>query len=150
MLTVFGFRKIAWSRQGGIAFITSDGLRVKHQCLKLHQSTGTWDLSLPTTIAQIREHDLQNHYSHLEWGPSGSDLAILDSKSRLAIWSITMAATNKLTESRSATEDPRDDLNLPVGVFWLNPDRPVGPASSVADCANQVIAQHFPPRFQRQ
>jgi mediator of RNA polymerase II transcription subunit 16 len=76
---------------------------------------------------------------HLCWGPTGSELAVIDAAGRVTILSL-FSSLNKPTLFRHAQMDPADDLHAVVGCYWLNlapfpQSRPVSLGVSLYVCA---------------
>lgn len=121
-----GSNRVAWSRQGHIAVISSDGSTVGIHCLRSGIRTKEWKLSSSRSIEATFE-DVVN----VTWSPSGVDLAIVDSRGRVAIYSMTTVCLNRLNESKSALADPPNELGAPIGTWWLNQDRQDRPRTIV-------------------
>lgn len=117
-------QKIAWSRQGCIAYVSQDGLRVNIRHLRCQPSVGKWVLSDETSSLPVTEAHGGLPLVHLLWNETGSELAVLDSSGRLSIYTIT-TALNQIAGQRQATFDPDDDGNQVVGIMWLNAQRSV-------------------------
>ncbi|KAJ5329439.1 Mediator complex subunit Med16 [Penicillium brevicompactum] len=98
-------QKIAWSRLGCIASISSDGLRVIVRYLQC-----------------LMEAHNGNQLAHLLWNETGSDLAVVDCSGRISIYSISIAL-NSITGLRQAAFDSGDDGSQVVGMMWLNSQR---------------------------
>ncbi|KAJ5656015.1 hypothetical protein N7507_007965 [Penicillium longicatenatum] len=117
-------QKIAWSRLGCIAYISSDGLQVSLRHLNSSPSNGKWVLSEETTLAPVAETHGGNQLVHLSWNESGSEMAVVDCLGRISIYSISIAL-NSITGVRQANFDSSDDSNQIVGMMWLNTQRMV-------------------------
>ena len=115
---------IAWSKTGCVAYVTPDGLSVKLAFLSCDPGDGTWsfkeDATRETPILAGNKHPITN----LLWSSSLMDLAIADSSGRVIILNISYMALNYAQVTRPETDDPENDLNQPVGMYWLNKDRP--------------------------
>lgn len=118
------FRKVAWSRMGCIASISSDGLRVSTRHLQCNPSNGKWALSEESPLAPVTEAHGGNILVHLAWNEAGTDLAVADCLGRVSIYSISMAL-NSITGLRQASFDSGDDRNQVVGMMWLSTGRAV-------------------------
>lgn len=122
------FRKIAWSKQGCIAYITQDGLRVNLRHLECRASDGKWVLSEDTPLHPVSDVHGQHALVHLCWNEVGSELAVADSSGRVSIYNIAIAL-NSLGGQRQASFDPDDDAAQIVGMMWLNVQRSVSPTN---------------------
>jgi mediator of RNA polymerase II transcription subunit 16, fungi type len=85
---------------------------------------GKWGLSDESLIEAIPHLHKGQALTHLCWSPSGSELAVVDVCGRVSVLTMSMALNNFLV-LRSPSKDSEDDLNAPVGMFWLNFDRNV-------------------------
>jgi mediator of RNA polymerase II transcription subunit 16, fungi type len=116
-------RKLAWSRLGCIAWISSDGLRVSVRYLLCRPTDGSWVLSDDNLLLSIGDHG-HHVLVHLSWNEAGSDLAIVDSSGRVSIYAVSIGLNN-LVVQRQAILDPDDEGGQIVGMMWLNVKRPV-------------------------
>ncbi|KAA8652069.1 mediator of RNA polymerase II transcription subunit 16 [Aspergillus tanneri] len=117
-------QKIAWSRQGCIAYITPDSLRVNLRHLECRPSDGKWILSDETPLIPVTEAHGGHPLAHLSWNEVGSELAVVDASGRVSIYNIAIAL-NSLAGQRQAAFDPVDDGAQIVGMMWLNVQRSV-------------------------
>ncbi|OJD23025.1 hypothetical protein ACJ73_05625 [Blastomyces percursus] len=117
-------QKIAWSKLGTIAYISQDGQKVLLRYLHCRPDDGKWALSEVSQINQIADIHGGHTMVHLLWNESGSELAIVDSCGRITIVTIMMSL-NTVNQPRQASIDPDDDLAQPVGLMWLNLNRPL-------------------------
>ncbi|KAI9041628.1 mediator of RNA polymerase II transcription subunit 16 [Aspergillus affinis] len=117
-------QKIAWSRQGCIAYITHDTLGVNLRHLECRPSDGKWILSEDTPLSPVTEAHDRHPLVHLSWNEVGSELAVADSSGRVSIYNIAIALNN-LSGQRHAHFDPDDDGGQIVGMMWLNIQRSV-------------------------
>ncbi|KAK4862286.1 hypothetical protein LT330_003424 [Penicillium expansum] len=99
-------QKIAWSRMGCIAYISTDGLRVIVRHLQCRPSDGKWVLGEESSLAPVLEAHNGNQLAHLSWNETGSELAVVD-----------------CSGLRQASFDSGDDGNQVVGMMWLNSQR---------------------------
>ncbi|KAJ5107443.1 Mediator complex subunit Med16 [Penicillium angulare] len=109
-------QKIAWSRLGCIAYISSDGLRVNLRHLKCNHSDGKWTLSDETPLVPVTETHGGNQLVHLSWNETGSEMAVVDCLGRVSIYSISLAL-NSITPVRQAQLDSSDDSNQVLHAF---------------------------------
>ncbi|KAL4893963.1 mediator complex, subunit Med16 [Aspergillus ambiguus] len=117
-------QKIAWSKQGCIAYITQDASRVNLRHLECRPSDGKWVLSDDTRLFALTEVHGGHPLVHLCWNELGSELAVIDSSGRVSIYNIAIAL-NSLSGQRQAAFDPDDDGGQIVGTMWLNVQRSV-------------------------
>ena len=117
-------RKLAWSRMGAIAYITSDSRFVKICCLQFKSDEANWGWTTSDfTEPSLRDHILRSTYrgydfTHVSWSPSGMDLLIIDSSGRIAV-AIVFIALNRLAIPKWLNNEPEDNLNAVVGLKWL-------------------------------
>ncbi|WEW61636.1 Mediator of RNA polymerase II transcription subunit 16 [Emydomyces testavorans] len=116
-------RKVAWSKLGGIAYISHDGQKVLLRNIFCKSDDGTWSLRDEKTCSQIAESQNGHIFVHLCWHETGSDLAIVDSCGRILTVSVSIAL-NVFAVSRPTVIDSDDDGNQPVGLMWLRVNRP--------------------------
>ncbi|RFU33515.1 hypothetical protein B7463_g2798, partial [Scytalidium lignicola] len=112
-------QSIAWSKWGSIASIAPNGATLELRNLRCSPENGDWALSEPTLTHQLSNELDGGPLKHLCWGPSGSELAVIDSVGRITILSL-FSSLNKPTLSRQCQVDPVDDLHAVVGCYWLN------------------------------
>ncbi|KAJ1714501.1 mediator of RNA polymerase II transcription subunit 16 [Aspergillus flavus] len=117
-------QKIAWSKQGCIAYISQDTLRVNLRHLECRPSDGKWVLSDDTPLHPVAEAHGGQPLVHLCWNEIGSELAVVDSSGRVSIYNIAISL-NSLAGQRQAAFDPVDDATQIVGMMWLNIQRSV-------------------------
>jgi hypothetical protein len=119
-------RRIAWSRLGGVAYISSDSSEVRFRCLKFQSKVAKWDLSKDYSIVQRPATDENHAFVHLEWSQTGIDLAVVDAVGKVSVFTPSTTAINHSTAAPIATIDHYSELDRAVGMSWLNPDRQVG------------------------
>lgn len=117
-------RKIAWSKQGCIAYVTQDASRVNLRHLECRPTDGKWVLSDDTQLLPVTEVHGGHPLVHLCWNELGSELAVVDSSGRVSIYNISFAL-NTLSGQRQGAFDPDDDGAQIVGMMWLNVHRSV-------------------------
>ncbi|KAE8150072.1 mediator complex, subunit Med16 [Aspergillus avenaceus] len=117
-------QKIAWSKQGCIAYISQDTLRVNLRHLECRPSDGKWVLSDDTPLQPVAEAHGGHPLVHLCWNEIGSELAVVDSSGRVSIYNIAISL-NTLAGQRQAAFDTVDDGSQIVGMMWLNVNRSV-------------------------
>ena len=119
-------RRVAWSRLGGIAYISPDSSEVRFRCLKFQPKVAKWDLSKDYLIIQRAVTDEQHAFVHLEWSQTGIDLAVADTVGKVSVFAFSTTAINHSTAAPITTIDQHSELDRAVGMYWLNPDRQVG------------------------
>ncbi|KAJ5135801.1 Mediator complex subunit Med16 [Penicillium bovifimosum] len=112
-------QKIAWSRMGCIAAISSDGLRVMVRHLQCRPSDGKWMLEEESALTLTLETHSDNQLAHLSWNETGSELAVIDYSGRICLYSISIAL-NSISVLRHAEFDTSDDGSQVIGMMWLN------------------------------
>ena len=118
-------QKVSWSRHGAIAYITKTGCGIKMRCLRYSPKGRRWALSEEFNISEDSENASQLKFVHLEWNYIGGDLAAIDEMGRISIFTMAFHAINQITQSRSASSDAENELDQPVGFYWLHQDRRV-------------------------
>ena len=102
-------------------------MSVRLAFLSVNPTDGSWYLKDKFLNDKLGMLDSRHPVVHLQWNPSsGVDLGIVDAAGRLCIFSHSHMAQNTTSIVRPAAEDQENDLNRPVGMFWLNRERPVG------------------------
>lgn len=122
---IFLYRRIAWPRLGGIAYISPDGSEVRFRCLRFHSTTAKWGLSKDYAVVKRPMTDEHHPFVHLEWSQTGMDLAVADTVGRISVFTFSPTAVNHSSEATIAAIDQPTELDRAVGMLWLNPDRPV-------------------------
>jgi mediator of RNA polymerase II transcription subunit 16 len=84
--------------------------------LRCSSRDGSWALSEPTLTPPLSHGAETNPLKHLCWGPTGSELAAIDTAGRVTILSL-FSSLNKPTLSRHAQLDTADDLHAVVGCY---------------------------------
>ncbi|PKY07581.1 mediator of RNA polymerase II transcription subunit 16 [Aspergillus campestris IBT 28561] len=116
-------QKLAWSRQGCVAYVSADATKVNLRYLHCQPVDGKWDLSDDNPSTLPMETSPGHVVVHLSWNELGSDLAVVESSGRVSIFSIGIAL-NSVNAYRPAV-DPDDDSAQVVGMMWLNSQRSV-------------------------
>ncbi|OJD18828.1 hypothetical protein AJ78_01160 [Emergomyces pasteurianus Ep9510] len=117
-------QKVAWSKLGAIAYVSQDGQKVLLRYLHCRPDDGKWTLSEEAPINQVSDAHGGHTIVHLLWNESGSELAIVDSGGRISIVTI-LTTLNTINFARQASIDSDDDWAQPVGLMWLNVNRPL-------------------------
>ncbi|KAI4142263.1 MAG: hypothetical protein LQ341_003264, partial [Variospora aurantia] len=114
--------KIAWSNQGCIASISSDGHSVSLRNLYCNSATGLWVLSDGEEAKMIALSHNGYPLKHLSWSHAGTELAVTDILGNISVFSLGHAI-NRCTVSRRCALGAEDNLSVIVGLAWLNQDR---------------------------
>ena len=120
-------RKIAWSRMGAVAYITSDGLDVRICSLQFRAQEGVWTMNNntdPMLTDCLQKTFKGRELVHLSFNPIGTDLLIISNCGKVAICT-TVIAINRLIIPKLLFAEPEDNSNAVVGSIWLNYKRPV-------------------------
>jgi mediator of RNA polymerase II transcription subunit 16 len=110
-------QKIAWSKNGCVAYITPDGHVVNLRVFSRDPESGKWDLGKDTQLEIPRGHD-DFQYVHLSWSHLGNDLAIMDAAGHVSIFSGAMAL-DRMTFMRADLSKPEAEMDAVVGLHWL-------------------------------
>ncbi|KAI1328343.1 RNA polymerase II mediator complex subunit Sin4 [Xylariaceae sp. FL0255] len=110
--------RLAWSKWGTIASISSDGQSLELRHLESTPEDGSWALSSPRVLTPW-ENLVGGPIVHLSWGPANPELAVIDSVGRVLLLSFN-SDLNRPVPSRRWDGDSVDDLNAIVGTYWLN------------------------------
>ena len=119
-------RKIAWSRLGGIAYLSPGDFEVRFRSLMFQSATAKWELSKGYPIVQRSTTGEANPFVHLEWSQTGMDLAVVNTVGKISVFTFSSTAVNHSTAAPIMNVDQQNELDRAVGMHWLNPDRQVG------------------------
>jgi mediator of RNA polymerase II transcription subunit 16 len=110
-------RKIAWSKNGCVAYISADGDAVNLKVFSRDAENGKWDLrkDVPLEVPQGRE---QFPFVHLSWSHLGNDLAVMDAAGRVMVFSCAMAL-DRMHFIRAELAHPEAEVDGVVGMHWL-------------------------------
>ncbi|XXG98201.1 ATP-dependent DNA helicase Hrp3 [Hypoxylon texense] len=111
-------QEIAWSKGGTIASITPDGQKLQLQYLRADTKDASYALSEPNTVAPWGTLPA-GPLVHLSFGPSNSELAVIDAVGRVIIFNFH-TNLNRPFLMRKWDHDPVDDLHAIVGTYWLH------------------------------
>ncbi|KAI2621233.1 RNA polymerase II mediator complex subunit Sin4 [Hypoxylon sp. NC1633] len=109
---------IAWSKSGTIASISPDSQKLQLRYIRAGSKDATFSLSEPTSIAPWGSLPA-GPLVHLCWGPSNSELAVVDAGGRVFMLSFS-ANLNRPSLLRKWDADSSDDLQAIVGTYWLH------------------------------
>lgn len=115
MLTLH--RKIAWSKNGCVAYITPDGYAINLRVFSRDPTTGKWDLCKDTPLEIPHGHD-DLPFVHLSWSHLGNDLAVMNAAGHVMIFSCNMAL-DRMTYTRADASQPEAEMDAVVGLHWL-------------------------------
>jgi mediator of RNA polymerase II transcription subunit 16 len=110
-------RKVAWSKNGCVAYVGPDGYSVNFRIFSRDIATGKWDLrrDVPLAIPQARD---DYPIVHLSWSHLGNDLVVVDAAGRVMIFSCAMAL-DRMHFSRADLAHPEAEVDGVVGIHWL-------------------------------
>lgn len=110
-------RKIAWSKNGCVAYITPDGAAVRLKVFSRDIKTGKWGLGkdVPLDIPQGREHF---PFVHLSWSHLGNDFVVVDAAGRVLNFSCAMAL-DRMQYFKAELAHPEAEADGVVGLYWL-------------------------------
>ncbi|RYO25542.1 hypothetical protein AA0121_g406 [Alternaria tenuissima] len=110
-------QKIAWSKNGCVAYINPDGYSVNLKIFSRDPESGKWDLgrSVPLELPQGRE---VFPLTHLSWSHLGNDLAVTDDAGRVMVFSCAMAL-DRMHFTRAEVAQPESEIDAVVGMHWL-------------------------------
>ncbi|KAF2866785.1 mediator complex, subunit Med16 [Massariosphaeria phaeospora] len=110
-------QKIAWSKNGCVAYITPDGYAVHLRVFCRDPATGRWDLGKDTPLEMPHGQDDQP-YVHLSWSHLGNDLAVLDATGHLMIFSCAMAL-DRMSFMKIDLPPSETEMEAVIGIHWL-------------------------------
>ncbi|KAG9768903.1 Mediator of RNA polymerase II transcription subunit 16 [Exophiala dermatitidis] len=118
--------RVAWSRLGHLASISEDGCTVYLECLLYEHDAKTWRLNERHALTTIFEDAVS-----LAWSSTGAELAVVDIKGRVWVYTASHVAINRLVLSRRGDLDEPGESSQPIGMTWLNQDRQDRPKNVV-------------------
>lgn len=122
-LQPFNYRKLAWSRFGAIAHVTSDSLGVAIRPLMRDPETNEYRLMEPTSLT-LPTGQKFSKIAHISWNPNGSEIVVIDVNGRLCIYQ-TLYALNRVLSITTQVFEQADILGGIVGIEWLTGSRHV-------------------------
>lgn len=110
-------RKIAWSKNGCVAYISPDGYTINLKVYFRVAESGKWDLGkdIPIDVPQGRD---EFPFTHLSWSHLGNDLAVVDAAGRVMIFTCAMAL-DRMHFNRAELAHPEAEADGVVGMHWL-------------------------------
>lgn len=115
---------IAWSKTGCVAYVAPDGKSVKLAFLSYDPQEQSWSLNDRAGLDKSITSDKKHPIVSLLWSPNLMDLAIADAAGRITVVNHSYMSMNSVAILRNAADDQENDLNQPVGMYWLNRERP--------------------------
>jgi mediator of RNA polymerase II transcription subunit 16 len=110
-------RKIAWSKNGCVAYISPDGDAINLKVFSRDADTGKWDLGKDVPVELPQRPDTFPCV-HLSWSHLGNDLAVMDAAGRVMLFSMAMAL-DRLHFVRAELAHPEAEVDGVVGMHWL-------------------------------
>ncbi|KAF2797604.1 hypothetical protein K505DRAFT_298116 [Melanomma pulvis-pyrius CBS 109.77] len=110
-------QKIAWSKNGCVAYISSDGYGVNLRVFCRNAATGKWDLGKDTELDTSPGED-EFPFVHLSWSHLGNELAVMDSAGHVLIFSCSLVL-DRMTYMRADSIQPEPEVAAVVGMHWL-------------------------------
>lgn len=110
-------RKIAWSKNGCVAYISPDGYTVNLRVFFRDPQTGKWDLGKDVPLDLPQGRDI-SPFVHLSWSHLGNDLAVMDEAGRVLIFTCAMAL-DRMQFMRAELAHPESEVDSVVGMHWL-------------------------------
>ncbi|KAF2182172.1 hypothetical protein K469DRAFT_669982 [Zopfia rhizophila CBS 207.26] len=110
-------QKIAWSKSGCVAYITSDGDGISLRVFSRDASSGKWALGKDTSLDIPHRHG-GLPLVHISWSHLGNDLAVMDAAGRVLIFSCAMVL-DRMATTRAHVVDPEHEMDAVVGMHWL-------------------------------
>jgi mediator of RNA polymerase II transcription subunit 16 len=109
-------QKMAWSKNGCVAYITPDGYSINLRVFARDPETGKWDLGEASALEIPAGHD-DFQFVHLSWSHLGNDLAVMDAAGHVMIFSCQMAL-DRMTFVRAEIAQPEAEADAVVGMHW--------------------------------
>lgn len=110
-------QRIAWSKNGCVAYITPDGYSVKLKVFFRDPATAKWDLGKDVPLEFPQGHDVYP-LVHVSWSNLGNDLAVVDEAGRAMVFSCAMAL-DRLQFVPVELAHPESEADAVVGMHWL-------------------------------
>ena len=110
-------RKIAWSKNGCVAYISPDGASVYLRVFSRDSTTGKWDLGDDILLEIPSEHDTAP-YVHMSFSHLGNDLAVMNTTGHVIIFSCQMTL-DRMSFAKVDLSQPEVDIDAVVGIHWL-------------------------------
>lgn len=110
-------QRIAWSKNGCVAYITPDGYSVKLRVFSRDASTSKWDLGKDVLLDLPSGRDVFP-FVHLAWSHLGNDLVVVDEAGHVMSFTCAMAL-DRLNFRRAELAHPESEADSVVGMHWL-------------------------------
>ncbi|KAJ9650971.1 Mediator of RNA polymerase II transcription subunit 16, partial [Neophaeococcomyces mojaviensis] len=109
--------RIAWSRQGHVTRIIENGTAVEITGQRFDPKSSKWVEITPYRLPLTFEDAVA-----LSWSINGFELAIVDARGRVHIFTLTPTSLNRLICFRDGNTGQGDvnETSRPVGVYWLS------------------------------
>ena len=117
-------RKLTWSKNGCIAYVSRNKRVVILRHLLCDPNDGQWKLSREFTVDEVSSAHGYHEIAHLSWSHTGTEIAIVDVVGRISIYNIFLAI-NRLSAVKRCSADPEDNLSAVVGLMWAQSDKGV-------------------------
>ncbi|KAI5302229.1 hypothetical protein KEM56_000899 [Ascosphaera pollenicola] len=121
-------RKIAWSKQGILAYVSKDGLRVLIRYLQCNKADGQWRLSDEMRVLPVQEtigRPVGRPIVHISFSETGFDLLLIDSSGGFHIFYSNSVIMNVWSRTVVVPPDADSDTAQPVGFAWLSLNRDI-------------------------
>ncbi|KAL5408029.1 hypothetical protein PMIN03_006810 [Paraphaeosphaeria minitans] len=109
--------RIAWSKNGCIAYITPDGLGVNLRVFSRTNSTEKWDLGTDVHLDIPHQND-EFPLVHLSWSHLGNDLAVVNAAGHVMIFSCAMVL-DRMNFTQTELSQSYNEIDAVVGMHWL-------------------------------
>lgn len=109
--------RIAWSKNGCVAYISPDRYAIHLRVFSRDSATGKWDLGKATPV-DIPSGQDEFPFVHVSWNNLGNDLAIVNTAGQVLIFSCAMAL-DRMSYMRSDLIHPETDMQHVIGMHWL-------------------------------
>ncbi|KAJ4367457.1 Mediator of RNA polymerase II transcription subunit 16 [Neocucurbitaria cava] len=110
-------QRIAWSKNGCVAYISPDGYSINLKVFSRDTVTGKWDLGKPVPLELPQGREIFP-FTHLSWSHLGNDLAVMDEAGRVMVFTCAMAL-DRLQLIRAELAHPESEVDSVVGMHWL-------------------------------
>lgn len=110
-------RRIAWSKNGCVAYISPDGYTINLKVFFRDPASGKWDLGKDVPLEFPQGRDVFP-LVHLSWSHLGNDLAVMDEVGRVMVFQCQMAL-DRLQFIRAELSHPESEADVVVGMHWL-------------------------------
>ncbi|KAF1965535.1 hypothetical protein BU23DRAFT_519473 [Bimuria novae-zelandiae CBS 107.79] len=109
--------KLAWSKNGCLAYVTPDGFGVNLRVFSRDFSSGKWELGKDVQLDLPQQHE-EFRLTHLSWSHLGNDLAVVTEAGHVMIFSCAMVL-DRMNYMRMDGTQPENEGDAVVGMHWL-------------------------------